>query len=96
MSNSQAIVLDEFSPKLKPIVRVIDDWFENRRLALIFEAKVGNGRVIVSGIDLINDVEKRPEARQLLYSIQKYMLGNKFNPKVELEIKAIKSLLKKP
>lgn len=92
MSNSQAIVLDEFSPKLKPIVRVIDDWFENRRLALIFEAKVGNGKVIVSGVDLINDVEKRPEARQLLFSIKKYMLGNKFNPKVELKIKTIKSL----
>jgi len=95
MSNSNAIILDELSPELKPIVRVIDDWFENRRLALIFEAKVGNGKVIVSGIDLINGVEKRPEARQLLFSIKKYMQGNDFNPQTEIELNSIQSLLKK-
>ena len=94
MSHSHAVVLDDFSPELKPIVRVIDDWFENRRLALVFEAKVGNGKVIVSGIDLINDVESRPEARQLLYSLQKYILGKAFNPKAKLELTAIRSLFK--
>jgi hypothetical protein len=93
MSHSNAIILDEFSPDLKPIVRVIDDWFENRRLALLFEAQVGNGKLIVSGIDLINDVESRPEARQMLYSLQKYMLGKKFNPKVKIDIKSIQSLI---
>ena len=93
MSHSQAIVLDDFNPELKPIVRVIDDWFENRRLALIFEAEVGNGKVIVSGIDLVNDMENRPEARQLLYSIKKYMIGNEFNPKVKLDILICQNLL---
>ena len=92
MSHSHAIVLDEFPTELKPIVRVIDDWFENRRLALVFEAKVGKGKVIVSGIDLINDMKNRPEARQMLYSLQKYMISNNFNPKVDLELELIQSL----
>lgn len=96
MSHSQAIILDNFNSELKPIVRVIDDWFENRRLALIFEAKVSNGKAIVSGIDFIKDMNNRPEARQLLYSIKKYMIGNDFNPKVNLEIKELKSLLQEP
>ena len=95
-SHSQAILLDDFDPNLKPIVRIIDDWFENRRLALIFEARVGNGKMIVSGIDLINNLEDRPEAKQLLYSIQKYMISEQFDPSVELDINSIRSLLKKP
>jgi len=96
MSHSSAIIIDQFPSELKPIVRVIDDWFENRSLALIFEAKAGKGKIIISGIDLINDVDKRPEARQLLYSLKKYMVSNKFNPSVELTLASIKSLLKEP
>ena len=30
---------------------MIDDWFTNRPLALLFEAKVGKGKLLVSGID---------------------------------------------
>ena len=31
---------------LTPIVRIVDDWFKNRKTALIFEAKVGKGKFI--------------------------------------------------
>ncbi|MBC8180435.1 beta-galactosidase [candidate division KSB1 bacterium] len=92
MSHSHAIILDEFSDELLPIVRIIDDWFENRRLALIFEAKVGNGKLVVSGIDLMKNMENRPEARQMLYSIQKYMISEEFDPQVELDFESIQSL----
>jgi hypothetical protein len=39
----------------------------------------------MAGVDLQSDLEKRPEARQLLYSLRKYISGNDFNPQVELE-----------
>ncbi len=84
MSHSNAVVLDDFDPNLKPIVRVIDDWFTNRRLALLFEAKIGKGKLLISGIDLHTDLDKRIEARQLLYSLKKYMLGKEFNPQSSL------------
>jgi hypothetical protein len=93
MSHSGAINLNSFPIGLKPIVRVIDDWFTNRPLALIFEAKVGKGRILVSGIDLTSDLEIRPEAQQLLFSLKKYMLGGKFIPQEELEIKNIEGLI---
>jgi len=85
MSHSNAILLDSFSPDLKPIVRVIDDWVTNRRLALIFEVKVGKGKLIVSGIDLLSKQENRPEAEQLLFSLKKYMVGDSFAPGVQLD-----------
>lgn len=84
MSHSNAISLEGFSRKPEPIIRIIDDWVTNRNLALIFEAKVGNGRLLVSGVDLLSNLKERPEARQLMYSLKKYMANNKFNPRVEL------------
>ena len=48
MSHSDAIKLIDFPVELKPIVRIIDDWVINRRLALLFEAKVGEGKIMVS------------------------------------------------
>ena len=95
MSHSNAIVLDEFNPELKPIVRVIDDWFKNRRLALVFEAKVGKGKLIVSGIDLHTNITNRPEAQQMLYSLKKYMVSDQFDPAVELDANSITGLFVK-
>lgn len=94
MSHSNAIVLDSFSPELKPIVRVIDDWVTNRRLALVFEAKVGKGKLIVSGIDLLDNQSSRPEAKQLLFSLQKYANSNQFNPTSALTIDEITNIFK--
>lgn len=92
MSHSNAIVLDGFSTDLKPIVRVVDDWFENRRLALLFEGKVGMGKLLVSGIDLHTNIENRIEAQQLLFSLEKYMSSNDFNPINQIDIQKIQSL----
>lgn len=93
MTNSNAIILDDL-PKITPIVRVVDDWFKNRRLGLVFEAKVGKGKIIVSGIDLHTNLDTRLEAKQLLYSLKKYMATPEFNPEVHLDMSQIKSLLK--
>ncbi|WP_372755732.1 sugar-binding domain-containing protein [Mariniflexile sp.] len=95
MSNSNAIILDELPTTLTPIVRIVDDWFKNRKTALIFEAKIGNGKLIMSGIDLHTNIENRLEAQQLLYSLKKYMVSEQFSPKTELEIQDIKALLVK-
>jgi len=92
MSHSNAIVLDNFTADLKPIVRVIDDWFENRRTALLFEARVGEGKLLVSGVDLHTDIANRLEAQQLLYSLKKYVASAKFDPKTELNLAQVKNL----
>ncbi len=94
MSHSGAIDISSFPKELAPIVRVIDDWFTNRPLVLIFEAKAGNGKIIVSGIDLTSDLSARPEAQQLLYSLRKYMTSPDFDPQVEIGWQQLAELLK--
>lgn len=91
VSNCNALNLSELPKDLKPVVRLIDDWVTNRPLGLIFEVKVGNGKLLVCGADLLTDAGKRPEARQLLYSLQQYMEGDSFNPAVGVDINQIKA-----
>ncbi len=94
MSHSGAINLSSLPSGIKPIVRVIDDWATNRQLALVFEAKVGKGKILISGIDLTTDLDKRPEAQQMLFSLKKYMSGEKFNPKTEIKVTDVEKLTK--
>ena len=79
---------------LRPIVQVIDDWNTNRKLALIFECRVGSGKLLVCTADLGNDLEKRPAARQLRESLLSYMAGANFDPKVLVSVSQLQGLLK--
>lgn len=92
MIHSGAIEFSKIGKDIKPIVRVIDDWFTNRPLALVFEVKVGNGKLLVSGIDFWTDMNKRPEARQLMHSLKSFMASDLFKPVVEVSVEDIKKL----
>ncbi len=92
MSHSGAIEFSKISPQIRPVVRVIDDWFTNRPLALVFEVKIGKGKLLVSGIDFWQDMNSRPEARQLLHSLRKYMVSPEFCPVVEVDKEQILKL----
>jgi len=88
------MVLDKFAPRLRPIVQVIDDWNTNRKLGLLFEARVGKGKLLVCSIDLRSSLDARPVARQMLYSLLRYMESENFNPEEAPDIKLIRNLLK--
>jgi hypothetical protein len=88
--NSRTIVLDSLS--IDPIVKVIDNFFKNRKLGNVFEAKVGPGKLIFSSVDFHNQLTTRPVARQLKYSLLRYMSGDRFNPKASLTPEKVLSL----
>jgi hypothetical protein len=92
ISHGQAIRLDAFENKIDPIVRIVDDWFENRSLGLIFEAKVGEGSILVCGTDLLSELETRLEAKQLLFSLLDYMSSKQFQPGVEITAERLTGL----
>jgi hypothetical protein len=94
VTHSQAMILDDFPPELKPLIRLVDDWFENRRLALAFEAKTGNGKLLVCSIDMENDLDERPATKQLYRSIIDYMKSDSFSPDTRIELSGIRELLK--
>jgi len=96
LDRQQVMVLEDFPPAFRPLVQPIDTWFLNRRLGLLLEAKVGNGKLVVCSADLTTDPEQRPAARQLLYSVQRYMASDQFNPPYSVELAVIRKLLTEP
>ncbi|OGV70688.1 MAG: hypothetical protein A2283_11670 [Lentisphaerae bacterium RIFOXYA12_FULL_48_11] len=96
VNRAGAMILDKMPVDLKPTVQVIDDWFTNRKLGLIFEAKVGKGKLLVCSIDLKNDMDNNPVARQMRASLLHYMAAKKFNPKVEIKKELIADLFGNP
>jgi hypothetical protein len=85
------MILDDLPTDLHPIVQVIDDWFTNRKLGLVFEARVGKGKLLVSSIDLVRD--DNPVSRQLLASLQHYVASENFHPTVELKAEQLRGLM---
>lgn len=89
-----ALVMNDLPPKLRPVVQIIDDWFTNRRLGLLFEARIGRGKIVVCGMDLLYGLYLRPAANQFRHSLLNYMAGDKFNPAHEIDESALRGLLK--
>ncbi len=94
VTGSSAMVMDNFPANFRPIVHIIDDWFTNRKLGILFETNVGKGKMMVCSADLTKDLDKRPAARQFKRSIEQYMASDKFNPSTEVDLNTIKGLLK--
>ncbi len=80
--NSKTIVID--SLPVDPIVTVIDNFFKNRKLGNLFEARVGEGKLIFCSMDLTIKRNERPVARQLRKSLLEYMNSSAFDPKAVL------------
>ncbi|WP_417941056.1 sugar-binding domain-containing protein [Flavobacterium sp. RS13.1] len=95
-NRSQVMNLEDFPANFRPLVQPIDTWFMNRRLALILEAKVGKGKIIVSSADLGPNLENKPAAKQLFISLQKYMNSDAFAPKEELSFDVLNDIFVSP
>ena len=93
VKRSRVVVLDSISP-VQPIVESVDNFVNNRRLAQVFEARVGKGSLIFSSIDLLTDAGL-PELRQMRYSLVRYMLSSEFHPACTLTEADLRSLLLK-
>lgn len=90
-----AMVMDDFPHDFRPLVYVIDDWFKNRKLGVLFEGKMGKGNLMVCSIDLDTDLDNRLSAAQFKQSLLEYMASSQFNPQKEVTPELIKNLLVK-
>lgn len=77
--NSRTMVVDSLRGG-SPIVEVIDNFTNNRRMAMIYEGRVGNGKLVLASCDLTSDPENRIVARQMRRSLIRYMQSDRFDP----------------
>jgi beta-galactosidase len=88
----RAVNLNDLPHALRPIVQAIDDWNRNDKLGLVFEARVGRGKLLMSAFDLASEADARPAKRQLLASLLAYMAGEQFQPKVAVSPSQLQAL----
>ena len=91
ITHASAMILDGLPAALHPVVQVVDDWVTNRKLGLVFEARVGKGRLLVTSIDL-SDPVLDPVRRQLRASLLAYVASPRFAPTVALTSAQIRNL----
>ena len=82
---SRPMILDALAG-YKPIVQVIDNVERNHRLGLVFEFKVGEGKLLVCCSDLESTLDY-PEGRQFYKAVLDYMRSDDFQPSVALSDK---------
>ena len=94
MKNSKTLNISDIEGAM-PIVGQVDNFANNRRLASVFEAKVGSGSLIFSGIDLLSPKAKESIAiRQFLSSLLQYMSSPAFAPAASVNPESLSSLCK--
>lgn len=91
--HSRVVSIDNI-PGADPILINIDNFNRNSNLSSIFETKVGDGKLIFCTMDLSTDLNDRPVANQLLYSLLNYMNGEQFDPVGGTSIDEIDSLIR--
>ena len=80
MAKGRAMFIPE---RLHPIVRVLDCYKYLRHLSLLAEVRVGEGRLMLSGMGLLEHLD-RVEVRALYRAILDYMGSDAFLPQDEL------------
>jgi hypothetical protein len=93
VAGTRAMNLDRLPRALQPIVQPIDDWNRNYKLGLLFEARVGKGKLMVCTADLSSRLDQRVAARQLRKSVLDYMASAAFEPRTELAPQAMRAVL---
>lgn len=91
-----AMVLDGLPPEVRPLVQIVDDWFTNRRLGLVFEACVDDCEILVCSSDIASALDERHAARQFRHSLLEYMAGPAFRPRHRMTPASLHSICSTP
>ena len=84
LNKAQVMNLMELPADYQSPIQPIDTWHVSRKLGMLIEAKVGKGRLLMTTMDITNDLSHRPVARQMRHAILSYMQSADFQPVLEL------------
>lgn len=95
VNRGQVMQFTDFPKDFQPLVQSIDTWFVSRKIGMLFEAKIGKGRLVMTTMDICNNLDKRIVARQMRESILHYMHSDKFAPQWTLDAGLVSDLFSK-
>ena len=89
VKHSESAVLDDTPAGYLPVVQVIDNFERNHKLGLLYEARVGKGKLLVC-TSRLREVIGHPEVRAFARSLTEYILSDRFEPAFELTTEQLK------
>ena len=95
VNKAQVMQFTDFPSDFQPLVQSIDTWFVSRKIGMLFECNIGKGRLVMTTMDIQNNLDNRIVARQMRESIINYMQSEKFHPQWNLDIQLVKDLFVK-
>ena len=95
LENSFTLCIDDLPSGFKPVVGMIDSYRKNQRLANMLEARVGKGRLLLTTLDVMRNLDRDVERCALHNSIISYMESDAFVPSQELSFDALEGLFHK-
>lgn len=84
LNKAQVMNLRELPKDYQPAIQPIDTWHVSRKLGMIIEARVGKGKLLMTTMDLSNNLDRRLVARQMRRAVLMYMDSADFNPSLRL------------
>ena len=90
ITHSDLAILDRLH--IQPIVQMIDNVERNHKLAMLFECKVGSGRLLVCTSHL-REIPDRPEVRWFIRCLLDYASSHEFQPADTLSETAFDDIL---
>ena len=98
VNRTQVMNLSEFPADYQPIVQPIDTWHVSRKLGMLVEARVLNGRLLMTTLPVSQKQTadgKKHVARQLRYSILRYLQSDDFQPAITVSPDVIRHLFER-
>lgn len=80
LNRAPVMQFTDFPDGFQPLVQSIDTWFVSRKIGVLFEVKVLNGRLMMTTLDLTSRLDERMVARQLRKAVYDYMNSDAFRP----------------
>ena len=95
LNKAQVMQFTHFPAEFQPTIQSIDTWFISRKIGMLFEANVLNGKLIMTSMDITSQPEKRIVARQMHKAILDYMNSDAFRPNTRISPEQIQTLFTK-
>ena len=89
VSHADCAVLDGTPEEFRPIVQMIDNCERNHKLGLLYEARVGEGRLLVC-TSRLSEIKDRAEVQALIGSLIDYALSEGFAPQFEATLEKLR------
>ena len=90
MSEGLGVIVPE---SLRSIITLMDSYAYLRPMTCLFEAKVGQGKLLFSSMGLLERMQY-PEVRALLNSLYTYMASDTFDPAQDLDEETLSGLFR--